>query len=232
MTSPQALALLALGILSTSHLALEGVAESKHDLSMGAEESAPGVGDMIACYFCHLASTTDRETSSVLPIWNRSLSVESRYTLYRTPVSDSAVDVPPQRDSLLCLSCHDGTVSPGVAVSAKQGWTTSEGNAVVRTDGRDPARDLADPHPFSITFEPSADGGLKSAAEARAAGIKFFSVEEDRVECGSCHRRKKKALRPSPHFSPSFYCGGRSAGIWPVGVFDLTPSSLWFLESG
>jgi predicted CXXCH cytochrome family protein len=81
------------------------------------------------------------------------------------------VDTEPSAISLLCLSCHDGTV----AIDTLGGNTMGDlrGSAVVDSD-------LSLSHPISVTFDtttPPADMQNPTSAQ----------VIDGKVECASCH---------------------------------------------
>jgi len=90
-----------------------GIVNSKHDLSYvwgqywaHEDYALNNYGEV--CVYCHTPHSANTTISA--PLWNRSVNVAGNYSLYNSPTMDS----PPNTVStvsLLCLSCHDGTVA-------------------------------------------------------------------------------------------------------------------------
>lgn len=113
------------------------------------------------------------------PLWNHA-STQASHTLYSSPTLAGEA-VAPTRTSLLCLSCHDGTV----AVDSFNGATGSAyapASVVLGTD-------LSDDHPVSISYAIGAPGLRDPHATPSGLGgsIEADLLEAGRVECSSCH---------------------------------------------
>lgn len=102
--------------------------------------------------------------------------------MYSNPATiDGTIDASPGGVSLLCLSCHDGTVAVD-SFGGATGTTFVTGNAMVGTD-------LSNDHPISITYAGDADLAAATAPSGVAGGT---TIDADmlfvgKVECASCH---------------------------------------------
>lgn len=161
------------------------------------------------CIFCH----TPHGGSLNGPLWNRSLPEQSGnpFTHYNSAtLSDkiAGVNRPVSDESLLCLSCHDGSLAINQVINPSNdtGQPTIGGNAfqtvvyvvgqVMGFIGKSPQndtetthRDLTDDHPISFSYtdvQTSEEGKLHTVLDAAAAGVRFFGSTA-RVECSSCH---------------------------------------------
>lgn len=163
---------------------------SQSIINTGHNLSAGGPGTVISttseqrvCIFCH----TPHGSNPQAPLWNRS-DPGTTYIMYDNSVSSTS-DIPvdagrqPDGSSILCLSCHDGTIALGsVASSASDifdgsGGTMPAGRGLLSTD-------LSDDHPISFIYSPvaTADGQLHDPP--------LFPVTLDgssKVQCSSCH---------------------------------------------
>jgi hypothetical protein len=93
--------------LAMAGQAIAGVKDSLHNLSASGPGNVRAANAVAICDFCHISHSAD----SSAPLWNR------RYpdTVYVPYSSSTAVAQPgqPTGNSLLCLSCHDGTIALG-----------------------------------------------------------------------------------------------------------------------
>src|SRR3990172_564811 len=98
--------------LAAEPVAADNIAATRHNLSYsgpGAVKSGT-VGEI--CIFCH----TPHHSSPQAPLWNRQLPSGQSYQLYGSSTLNSYPQDPQLRSgnmSLLCLSCHDGTIAIG-----------------------------------------------------------------------------------------------------------------------
>ncbi len=87
-------------------------APNRHNLSATSGNPIRAVSETQICVFCHTPHRALTET----PLWNKSLST-AQYTVSVKPGSTgtqlSSPLNPPDGDSKLCLSCHDGTIPLG-----------------------------------------------------------------------------------------------------------------------
>ncbi|MBI5446138.1 MAG: cytochrome c3 family protein [Deltaproteobacteria bacterium] len=166
------------------------------------------------CVYCHTPHSAN-EAGGVAPIWNKNLNAAGSYTLYGSPTLDTRIG-PPTGVSLICLSCHDGTIGLDVIVN-QPGVRGDEGgfapSGTLMRDTGDPSfnprlgQDLSDDHPVSMRYAgpggANVDPQFHGLATVKAAGLKFFggaSPEDSQVvECATCHNpheaRNEKFLR-------------------------------------
>lgn len=218
--------LLAILILSPAHgwaasidVDFDKILGSKHDFT-GLNKRA-GVVAMPTlafsdygspCIYCHVPfdkETSDAEAMGSVPGWNRYKPATGGYDLYDSRTLDNKVKTP-SPISLLCLSCHDGTMGVDMTVFRPNGWRNSEDAALhVRLNGADDlmscgkchngfrahsiaikhiGTDLTNDHPISMTYagltHKDADFRKPDSTEGFNNGVKLY---DDRVECASCH---------------------------------------------
>lgn len=146
-------------------------------LSSGGQTRPIATSETEVCVFCHTPHNGASATTG--PLWNRSANVQT-YTRYTSASLDAnnianGFNDQPGGSSLLCLSCHDGTVALGeVRVAPRNGGTSI---AMTGGDGKMPTNygvntgftrigtDLTNDHPISITYNDAlatADGELAS----------------------------------------------------------------------
>jgi len=256
--------LAALTLAATPALAVKGpqnVSRTIHNLSttpsaLGGEgwDSLPGspgggmetyaTNEDEVCIFCH----TPHGGSLNGPLWNRNLPDGSigQFSHYSSATLTAAAAVSNRAvndQSLLCLSCHDGSIGVNHVINpsnnnptgqpdnlaaggdipifspARIGDTTASGAQTFSTG------DLSDDHPISFSYnaayaEESAPGGpdgLIDPATAVGRGVRFFGAGNN-VECSSCH---------DPHVS---YMTWLDAGADPgYNPFLVTTNSASYL---
>jgi len=100
------------------------IASTKHNLSVtgpGPVKALPGAEpSRRICIYCH----TPHRANPEAPLWNHTLSPRKSYILPESPTQLSRPSNPPDGDSRLCLSCHDGMVAVGSVVHMRGGPTT------------------------------------------------------------------------------------------------------------
>lgn len=141
------------------------------------------------CLPCHTPHNADN-TVTDSPLWNHEVTATATYTLYSGPGTLDATDLgQPDGVSLLCLSCHDGTVAVD-SFGGATGTTFIGGSANFGTD-------LSDDHPISFTYDstlattdgelvdPSADGDTDSDTVGMTAP--YLPLFSSQLECASCH---------------------------------------------
>ncbi|MEN8251005.1 MAG: cytochrome c3 family protein, partial [Bacteroidota bacterium] len=120
------------------------------------------------------------------PLWNHEISVAT-YTPYPSGGTMNSSPGAPSAQSILCLSCHDGTValdSYGGATGSTH--LTLDSTTYVGTD-------LRDDHPISITYDAAlavADGSLFNPITINSSlggTIDADLLFGHQVQCASCH---------------------------------------------
>ena len=106
---PFMLSFVLLTLFSTS--AYAGVASTKHNLSVTGTGNIKATSEQEICIFCH----TPHNSAPQAPLWNRASS-GSVYTPYNSSTIFSSPGQPTGA-SMLCLSCHDGTIALGSVLS-------------------------------------------------------------------------------------------------------------------
>lgn len=131
------------------------------------------------CNVCHAPHAGNLVNNA--PLWSHDVSTAS-WTMYSNPATiDGTIDATPGGVSLLCLSCHDGTVAVD-SFGGATGTTFVTGNELIGTD-------LSNDHPISITYAGDADLAAATAPSGVAGGT---TIDADmlfvgKVECASCH---------------------------------------------
>jgi predicted CXXCH cytochrome family protein len=116
---------------------------------------------------------------SQAPLWSHTLTTAS-FTMYDSLTMDATTPAGPGGVSLLCLSCHDGTV----ALDALGGAAGTGGLNISSANQVGP--DLSYDHPISIDY--SADGDMNPDTDAVVGGtIASEMLFGGLVECASCH---------------------------------------------
>ena len=161
--------------------AIAGIAVTKHNLSVSGTGSIRAVNQQDICIFCHIPHNFSPTRSG----WNHETSA-SYYTPY---TSSTAVSFPgqPNGASVLCLSCHDGTIALGnilseaMPVSMMGGvMTMPSGNSVLGTD-------LSDDHPISFSYTWALSSRRSDLVDPSllTGAVKLDSM--GRMQCTSCH---------------------------------------------
>lgn len=177
-----ALASIAVAAILAGSLASAGsVLNSKHDL--GTNSTSGGAtfsGTDEVCVFCHTPHGAD--TASGVPLWNR-INSTAAYTLYTSSTLKTAENLT-NSPSLVCLSCHDGSIALNTMINAPGSgnynkttgftlagtWTagTSGVNALtgkLATGAAFIGTDLSDDHPIAIPYAGGAIGALTAGAD-------------------------------------------------------------------
>ncbi len=214
-----------------------GVANGLHNLSASGVDpyfgGAPGsslyaTDEDAICVFCH----TPHSGSLTGPLWNRS-DPTSAWSHYNSATMSSLIVDPsraPNDESMLCLSCHDGSISVNHLLNTPNDRTTAikttfgndfnteiiglAGAATARIGstfaGAADTGDLSDDHPISFSYSQveqsgdyqggAKDGQLHDTASAVSNGVRFFTANNN-LECSSCHDPHVDYLN-NPEFGP------------------------------
>ena len=158
----------------------QSVVNSAHNLSVGGSGSITASSETEICIFCH----TPHNSSPRTPLWNRE-DPGVTYTLY----SSSTIQAEPgQPDgaSILCLSCHDGTIALGSVLSRTEVIELSGGISTLPAGRSNLSTDLSDDHPISFIYNSglaASDGELKDPASISGP----IHLENERLQCTACH---------------------------------------------
>jgi len=172
-----------------------GVADTVHNFSSPtASPNAFFYGTTQVCVFCHAPHNAD----AIGPLWNHETNVAQPYQMYTSDTIDMIQSATPNAGSLICLSCHDGTIavnslnnapgasgaglygSPGGAALDGSGRLTGSSHAFVGTD-------LRDDHPVGLTYDSTRDNNFHPKTGNPASYPDRLLSEGFYVECVSCH---------------------------------------------
>lgn len=157
-------------VLLVAGLSQAQITGSAHDFSTGFAWNTTGE----ICVVCHAPHVAD---GAAQPLWNR-LASSAGYTAYGTTLAGTSAGTP-AGSSLVCLSCHDGTVGLG-----NFGGTTTDTNYV--TGAALIGTDLRYDHPISVDYVEA--NGLHPITDPISATLDITDVlESGQVQCGSCH---------------------------------------------
>lgn len=157
-----------------------GVATTKHNLSAGGPGTRKATSEAEICVFCH----APHNTAPSGQLWNRRLPATT-YAPYTSSTLRSAPGQP-NGASLLCLSCHDGTIALGDVLSRAatidMAGGALSGNALLGIN-------LSDDHPVSFVFDAAlraARGELADPATLVRPGAVRLDAS-GRLQCTACH---------------------------------------------
>jgi predicted CXXCH cytochrome family protein len=164
--------------------ALAGIDGSAHDFAT----SGWAQGEI--CIACHTPHNGD--TSLDAPLWDHAVTTVTDYTTYTSATLTGTIGQPGSI-SLLCLSCHDGSV----ALDSYGG--TSGSTFMASTAAGYIGEDLSENHPIGLQYDTAlsvSDPGLYDPATTDAAITErpgdidvamLFGSLNDQLECASCH---------------------------------------------
>jgi predicted CXXCH cytochrome family protein len=175
--------------------AIAGVKDTKHNFTSPTySPNAFFWGTRQVCVFCHTAHNADPAYD---PLWNHEVNPAQSYDMY----TSNTMDMTPltlHEGSLICLSCHDGTIAinslnnlpgpegagnygtPGGAALDGTGRLTSTSEAYVGTD-------LTDDHPVGITYNSGQDNDFVPKTGNPLSYPDKLLYDGLYVECTSCH---------------------------------------------
>lgn len=157
----------------------QSIVNTKHNLSVTGPGSVKATGETEICLFCHTAHNSKPQS----PLWNRN-DPGSTYSPY-TSSTMKALPGQPSGSSILCLSCHDGTVALGSVLSRSS--TISFANTSNMPAGpSNLSTDLRNDHPVSFTYDAAlvaANGHLNNPATLGSQ----ITLENNKLQCTSCH---------------------------------------------
>ncbi|HAF30633.1 MAG TPA: hypothetical protein DCG75_16450 [Bacteroidales bacterium] len=158
----------------------QSIVNTVHNLSAGSTGSIKATTETEICIFCH----TPHGSAPVGPLWNRD-DPGLTYTLYNSSTID-ALPGQPDGSSILCLSCHDGTIALGNIYSEIADISMLSGVTTMPVGKSNLSQLLNDDHPISFVYNSSlvlTDGKLKDPASITLP----VELENEKVQCTSCH---------------------------------------------
>jgi len=174
-------------LANTATAQITGDVLGAHDLSPGSSSPIQG-GLHNPCGYCHVPHSGNGDLA---PLWNQKLSNQTYTTYTSTTVQNSDNPKPTLgSQSLLCLSCHDGTVAAGDTVL--YGKMPMSG-AMYTTDQF--GANLQSSHPFSLVLplKDSIELTQSIYANGTTADPKVQLIHGN-VECTTCHTPHVQAI--------------------------------------
>jgi predicted CXXCH cytochrome family protein len=152
----------------------QSVEFTKHNLSLSGINDGKKASAQSMCEFCH----SPHSINAKVPLWT-GCNPGTRYLMYDQSVSSTS-DIPadpsrqPDGSSILCLSCHDGTIALGSSQSVIPVGSSSNLGT-----------DLSDDHPISFIYDATL-----AARDGQMNPSPMFPVTLDnnkKMQCSSCH---------------------------------------------
>jgi hypothetical protein len=140
-------ALIAACLLLAALPARAAIVTTKHNLSVSGPGTVKAASETQICIFCH----APHNNAPSGQLWNRSPGT-SVYTPYASSTSKATMGQP-TGGSLLCLSCHDGTIALGQVLNRATAISMTGGvTAMPAASASKLGTDLSDDHPVSIAY--------------------------------------------------------------------------------
>ncbi len=158
----------------------QSIASSKHNLSASGPGTVKATSENEVCIFCH----TPHNARTTGPLWNKR-DPGATYTLYSSSTMN-AVPGQPDGSSIMCLSCHDGTIALG-SVYSKPTMISFSGIGGMPVGSSNLGTNLADDHPISFEYNATivaANGQLRAPA---AITPPVTLDRNNKMQCTSCH---------------------------------------------
>lgn len=157
------------------------IVSSKHNMSVTGPGPVIASQETQVCIFCH----TPHEAAPVAPLWNRRDSGAS-YTPYS---SSTAIAAPgqPTGTSVLCLSCHDGTVALGDVLSQTTNIVMAGGVVTMPPGPGLIGTDLTHDHPISFEYSSILASQNGQLADPGTLRPQFKLDAAGRLQCTTCH---------------------------------------------
>jgi predicted CXXCH cytochrome family protein len=159
---------------------------SAHDFSGAGWNTS---GESCVCHITHNGDTTLEA-----PLWDHQITAVTDYGVYDiSPTLDATVGQPGET-SLLCLSCHDGTVAVDAFGDTPTSTFTLDASSTAYV-----GQDLSNDHPIGFAYDTAlstADPGLYDPSSTDAGVSErpgnidvalLFGPGDDQMECASCH---------------------------------------------
>ncbi len=177
------LLIIALSLLFFVTASPKGIKNSLHNLSSFGKGNIKSSDTSMICVFCHTSHS--RRGKGNGPLWNREIN-SVVYTTYESSSLFSSVGQP-DGSSKLCLSCHDGTISPGHVLSRSKGFSmsNSESGKIPGNRRSNLSRNISDDHP--VSFDSSSAVSSSPDLKHPEPGDPVSYDASGKVQCTSCH---------------------------------------------
>ncbi|MCW9025663.1 MAG: multiheme c-type cytochrome [Gammaproteobacteria bacterium] len=157
------------------------VATTRHNLSISGPGTVKASSESQICIFCH----TPHSASASAPLWNRR-DPGSTYIPYS---STTAIANPgqPTGASILCLSCHDGTIALGEVLSETTPISMAGGVTTMPAGATNLDVILTDDHPISFTYSSTlASQNGELVDPSMLTGVVRLDAS-GQLQCTGCH---------------------------------------------
>ena len=185
-------------LMAAAGLAAGSIAGSKHDLSTSSTADSTQV-----CMYCHTPHHANNTLTGInAPLWNRVVDTTKTFIVYSSPSMASTPGNPNTTISVLCLGCHDGTISSGTV----SGYSFSDKHEVINGAGFNTRNeypncgrchqniggveswwvgtDLSNMHPIAVSYPQNRKFWAPPDTNAGWADVKLY---KGKVECPTCH---------------------------------------------
>lgn len=182
-------------VIIISATALAGVVDTKHNFSSPtASPTAFFYGTTQVCVFCH----APHNAMTIGALWNHDYNPGQSYQMYTSDTMDMTQSANPNNGSLVCLSCHDGTIainslnnvpgSSGAGSYGSPGGSNLDGSGLLTSGSHSfVGTDLRDDHPVGLTYDTTKDTNFHPKTGNPLAYPDKLLSEGFYVECISCH---------------------------------------------
>ncbi|MHC1706614.1 MAG: cytochrome c3 family protein [Bacteroidales bacterium] len=161
----------------------QSIVNTVHNLSASGPGEIKATTESEICVFCH----TPHYSKAKSQLWNRQ-DPGLTYTLYNTATSSTLHANPGQPDgaSILCLSCHDGTIALGNVMSRSREISFARGITTLPSGKSNIGKDLSNDHPVSFEYNTSL-AALNPEIKDPASLSGLVKLERGKMQCTSCH---------------------------------------------
>jgi predicted CXXCH cytochrome family protein len=189
------IAALALATLIISVPCLAGVDQTKHNFASATySPNSFFWGAQETCIFCH----TVHNAGATGALWNHETNTGQSYQMYGSNTIDMNQSLNPHEGSLVCLSCHDGTIAinslnnlpgpEGAGTYGIPGGSGLDGSGRMATSSAAfVGTDLSDDHPVGITYDSTKDLDFHPKTGNPLSYPDKLLSDGLYVECSSCH---------------------------------------------
>lgn len=157
------------------------VANTVHNLSVSGPGAVRATSETEICIFCH----TPHRAAPSGPLWNRR-DPGATYTPYSSSTA-AASPGQPTGASILCLSCHDGTIALGDVLSRTQPIPLAGGVTTIPSGPGRLGTDLSDDHPISFVYSSGLASQNGELVDPSALTGVVRLDASGQLQCTSCH---------------------------------------------
>ncbi len=158
----------------------QSILNTVHNLSVDGPGTTKAVTETEVCIFCHAPHNSNPQT----PLWNKQTPA-TNYILYNSSTIQASPGQP-DGSSILCLSCHDGTIALGSVLNRVEPIQFGGGVTTMPAGSSNLSTQLSDDHPVSFIYNSSlaiADGELVDPVGLNGP----VQLSNQKVQCSSCH---------------------------------------------